>query len=100
MYKINRYIFNFYFSCTIAILSNLNTYAQQNKCKITGQIVNEMNEPVAYTSVAIFDSSTPVTGGITNTDGHFELKLYQSDKEYTLVAELDLSLMNSYGLRM
>ena len=63
------------------------SYAQQAKCTITGNIIDEQNSPVAYASVAVYAGNTPVAGTITDDAGKFMIKVAQSPESYQFVVE-------------
>ena len=66
---------------------SFNTYAQQPKCNVVGKVVDENNFPVAYASVAVYVSMTPVAGTMSDENGEFALKLLQSSESMRLVVE-------------
>ena len=70
----------------ISLLSCINVFAQQDKCKITGQIIETGTlEPVPYSSIAIYDTEQPLTGVLTDDKGKFTVQIEQTSAQYTLV---------------
>ena len=62
-------------------------FAQGVKCTISGKVIDQQNNPVAYASVAIYQDKTPVAGVVTDSEGKFTLKTNHSTDEYRLAIE-------------
>lgn len=75
----------FLFFCILVFSPDI--YAQQGKCIIDGQVIDNQRVPVAYASVAIYKGGTPLSGVITDNEGKFSLKISQSKDAYQLVIE-------------
>lgn len=69
------------------LLLSLNVYSQQAKCNISGVVIDEKGQPVSFASVALYVATVPVTGVVTDDDGHFMLTVPRNDKEFRLVVE-------------
>ena len=74
--------------CILGILCiTTRSYAQDEVCIISGQIVDAKNAPVAYAAVAVYNGKAPVSGMITDNDGKFSLKIKQGKGELALTIE-------------
>ena len=71
----------------IILLSVTNLYAQHSKCTVTGKVVDDKQTPISYASAAIYNTSVPITGAVTDNDGKFSLKLEQRNEALRLVVE-------------
>ena len=71
----------------IILLSVTNLYAQHSKCTVTGKVVDDKQTPISYASAAIYNTSVPITGAVTDNDGKFSLKLEQHNEALRLVVE-------------
>lgn len=71
----------------ISFFKPTTTIAQQTTCNISGIVTDENDEPIPYSSVAIYLDSSPITGVVTEINGKFMLKLKQSDKEHRIAIE-------------
>ena len=71
----------------IILLSVTNLYAQHSKCTVTGKVVDDKQTPISYASAAIYNTSVPITGAVTDNDGKFSLKLEQRNGALRLVVE-------------
>ena len=62
-------------------------YAQQEKCTVTGKILDENQLPVPFASVAVYKGEKPLTGAVTDDDGKFSLNLPQDSNTLLLAVE-------------
>jgi len=61
--------------------------AGQNKCNITGTVVDTMGEAISYASAVLYDDGKIATGGVTSDNGKFILTVDSSSKEFELSVE-------------
>ena len=73
--------------CLLFLFININAFAKNESCIITGKVVDENDEAIPYASVAVYHSNVIITGTITNDNGDFTLKLQQSEEEYRISIE-------------
>lgn len=59
----------------------------QSRCHITGRVVDNKNAPIPYASVALYRSTLPLTGAVTDNEGYFSLKVESSDTVLVLAVE-------------
>ena len=69
--------------------------AGQNKCNITGTVVDTKGEAISYASAVLYDDGKIATGGVTSDNGKFILTVDSSSKEF----ELSVVLMTQAELR-
>ena len=67
--------------------------AGQNKCNITGTVVDTKGEAISYASAVLYDDGKIATGGVTSDNGKFILTVDSSSKEFELSVELSLVLV-------
>ena len=68
-----------------AFVCNINTYAQQNKCIILGQVIESgSNVVVPFATAQIFDGEKSITGVTADIEGKFTLQIEQNNGQYTL----------------
>lgn len=61
--------------------------AGQNKCTITGTVVDTKGEAISYASAVLYDDGKIATGGVTNDNGKFSLTVDSSSQEFELSVE-------------
>ena len=61
--------------------------AGQNKCNITGTVVDTKGEAISYASAVLYDDGKIATGGVTSDNGKFILTVDSSSKEFELSVE-------------
>ena len=61
--------------------------AGQNKCNITGTVVDTKGEAISYASAVLYDDGKIATGGVTSENGKFILTVDSSSKEFELSVE-------------
>ncbi len=61
--------------------------AGQNKCNITGTVVDTKGEAISYASAVLYDDGKIATGGVTSDNGKFSLTVDSSSKELELSVE-------------
>ena len=60
-------------------------YAQQNKCIVSGQVIESgSKEVVPYATAQVFDGEQSITGVIADIEGKFTLQIEQDNGQYTL----------------
>ena len=68
-----------------AFVCNINAYAQQNKCIISGQVIESgSNVVVPFATAQIFDGEKSITGVIADIEGKFTLQIELDNSQYTL----------------
>ncbi|MDY8135523.1 TonB-dependent receptor domain-containing protein [Aquimarina sp. 2201CG5-10] len=71
----------------LSFLIVLCSYAQQKEVRVTGKIIDkESKEPLEYATVAFLNPSNNkvITGGITQTDGNFSIKIPAGTYDITI----------------
>lgn len=67
------------------LFCNMAAFAQQNKCTISGQIIESgSNEVVPFATAQIFDGEKSITGVIADVEGKFTLQIELDNSQYTL----------------
>ena len=61
--------------------------AGQNKCNITGTVIDTKGEAISYASAVLYDDGKIATGGVTSDNGKFILTVDSSSKEFELSVE-------------
>ena len=59
----------------------------QNKCTITGAVIDRHDEPISYASAVLYENGKILTGGVTDTKGRFTLAVGSSAEEMELSIE-------------
>lgn len=59
----------------------------QNRCSISGTIIDSAGEGLSYASAVIYDGEKVLAGGITDDKGSFQIAVERSSKPLRLVAE-------------
>ena len=59
----------------------------QNKCIVTGAVIDRHREPISYASVVLYDEGNILTGCVTDEKGRFSLAVNTSVKELELSVE-------------
>ena len=68
-----------------AFVCSTNIFAQQNKCTISGQIIESgSNVVVPFATAQIFDGEQSITGVIADIEGKFTLQIELDNIRYTL----------------
>ena len=83
MNKITITTKHFFILCLLFIF-NMNAFAQSNISSIKGKVIDEIESPLPYVSVAVYHDDKIITGTITNDEGVFTLKVQQSEEELRL----------------
>ena len=69
------------------LFCNIAAFAQQNKCAISGKIIDAVSqEIVPFAAAQIFDGEKAITGVVADMDGKFTLQIAVRDGQYTLIA--------------
>lgn len=61
--------------------------AGQNKCNITGTVVDTKGEAISYAPAVLYNDGKIATGGVTNDNGKFSLTVDSSSQEFELSVE-------------
>lgn len=68
-----------------AIVCSTDVFAQQNKCIISGQVIESgSNQVVPFATAQIFDGEQSITGVIADIEGKFTLQIELDNGQYTL----------------
>lgn len=59
----------------------------QNKCNLSGRVVDIKGEGITYASAVVYDSDKVVAGGVTDSKGRFNFTVNQSAKELVFSVE-------------
>ena len=67
------------------LFCNMEAFAQQNKCAISGNIIDaDSQETVPFAAAQLLDGEKAVTGVVADMDGKFTLQIDTRDGQYTL----------------
>ena len=73
------------FLMLVAFVCSTVAYAQQNKCIISGQVIESgSNVVVPFATAQIFDGEQSITGVTADIEGKFTLQIQQNNGQYTL----------------
>ena len=68
-----------------AFVCSADAFAQQNKCIISGQVIESgSNQVVPYATAQIYDGEQSITGVIADIEGKFTLQIEPNNSRYTL----------------
>ena len=80
-----KYILHIFTTFATCLSCIFNTYAQEAKCTITGQVFGSDTHDIApFATVEILDGEKSIVGVIADIEGKFTIQTDQNGKQYTL----------------
>ena len=80
-----KYILHIFTTFATCLSCIFNTYAQEAKCTITGQVFDSDTHDIApFATVEILDGEKSIVGVIADIEGKFTIQTDQNGKQYTL----------------
>lgn len=81
-----KYILHIFTTFAICLSCVFNTYAQEAKCTITGQVFGSDTHDIApFATVEILDGEKSIVGVIADIEGKFTIQTDQNGNQYTLL---------------